>query len=151
MYIEFCCKQRNSRNLRLKTSGDMSYNSCKTGRSSKDGLASDLERHLGKLWSHEVQPANSGESFLAHFDMLTRGGRGRRWYEVLKKMLTGSLFLPSRRFLLNHVFAALALFFRFSFGCYSNGEQATEAWKRVVSGKLHKNQKWPIRNGRYLM
>lgn len=25
-----------------------------------------------------------------------------------------------------------------------NEERGTEIWKRVVSGNLHKNQKWPI-------
>ena len=37
-YNEYCCKQRNSRNLCPKTSGDMSCSYCKTGHSSKDGL-----------------------------------------------------------------------------------------------------------------
>ena len=37
----FCCKQRNCRNLRPKTSGNTSYNSFKAGRSWKDGL--DME------------------------------------------------------------------------------------------------------------
>ena len=46
---------------------DMSYISGKTGWSLKDGL----EGHLGKLCTHDVQPANSHESLLAHFGILT--------------------------------------------------------------------------------
>ena len=37
-YSEYCCKQRNSRNVCPKTSGDMSCSYCKTGHSWKDGL-----------------------------------------------------------------------------------------------------------------
>ena len=41
--------------------------------------------------------------------MFTRGGRGSGRIEVFKKMLAGAPLLPSRRFSLTHVFAALVL------------------------------------------
>ena len=75
-YNKFCWKQRNPRNLRPKTSGDMSYNSFKAGRSSKDTMAQiwNLERHLGKHCSYEVQPANSRQPALANLTCLREVG-----------------------------------------------------------------------------
>ena len=93
--IEFCCKQRNSRNFRPKTSGDMSYNSFKADWSLKDGL--DMESRAPP-WK-TFQPANSRESAVANFDNLTClrevGGvvGGLRYLRRCHK-LTPSRFLP---------------------------------------------------------
>ena len=91
----------------------MSYISSKTGWSTKDGLEGDLER----LCTHKVQPANSRESLLAHFDISTfdmfmRGGRA--WVvsglRYLKRRLQALPFSPSTVFrllaflLLEHFF-----------------------------------------------
>ena len=111
-YNEFRCKQRNPRNLRPKTWGDMSYNSFKAGRSSKDTMAQiwNLERHLGKHCSNEVQPENSCESAFANFDMFTRAGRG----SGRKRCLQAPPFsLPAVFRSLS--FSLLPCFFRFSF------------------------------------
>ena len=73
----------------------MSHISCKTVRSSKDGLEG-LEGDLGKLCTHELELARiPPRTFdILTFDMLTRGGRGSGRIEVFKETFTGSPLLP---------------------------------------------------------
>ena len=92
--------------------GDMSYNIFKAGRSSKDGLDMESRTPPWKAlfaWSSARELTRIRPRKFWHFDMFTWGGRGSGRIEEFKKMLTGAPLLPSRRFSLTHVFAALVL------------------------------------------
>ena len=92
--------------------GDMSYNIVKAGRSSKDGLDMESRTPAWKAlftWSSARELARIRPCKFWHFDMFTWGGRGSGRIEVFNNMLSGAPLLPSRRFSLTHVFAALVL------------------------------------------